>query len=913
MILKALFMILLSTFMLASNICKKEFESVPEAKEYIRIMKHIEEHHSSCDVVYAYGLFLNDPIMMNELEDDMVFAEELGAFAKKYSYLSQLINDKETFEYFNKKYDTDKRNIDEAVKYAFKNDIKNDNYVNLTYLYFALAIVGDTYTDEGLKNTILHLKAAYTPENLETAFPLWKDYRKKYKNITVSKEIFFQNFEQLVHSYSFPLLKKLQMYQDYIYPILLPEKYGDTKYIYAIKALMNTMKGKSLEKQLFFLKNSYIDIQVALVSGYSKDDVVGFYKNYLKREFIQRFSDLTQYQKAGLVMLVGDHLDAKLDWMKLDSQTYRKVTTTILKTKDIESLINTLGLYNYASALLERMPSKNEKKMLLNLLKLPSKKNDIVQNLSLIYTLGENTAYFNAIINKNGDMEKKDKYIEMLYERQSGESILSLFSKGNRRGLTDNEEKVIKEAFIKQVNRLVATPYDEIHDLTSDEKVDIALDVADYASYAMIIVPGVGIAANIGKSLLVNGIKTTVKNVAKAGVQEVIGSYNSIKNGMKTSYYALKSSAKKTWKNTLKKNGSSSNPINYHLRGGTHPVTGVQYNRLGFPKFDSKFNCRLPFHLVHAGEMKQFKYCTNKLREYIKRHPDYKKNFSKQQLKEINSKKPRIDKFTWHHHQAKSQRLLQLVDKEIHDKTAHTGGRAVFGGGKAGRMGKLEASKKENFVKNFFTNQSLTNQLLIASQSAKYGEKYFSAVKKATTISPKVLKNLKFTDTKRALGNLSTREVQTRFVDTLNKTGKYGWKRLNDIGNIMMKYPKSTAASAAYMWYVTDPKSFEATLKNSGKTLTEFVMTSVASVANGAGNVVVDKSKKLYDSKLNEISAKIESKMQEEMPYLIKSITILLLLLLSFFIWHRRNSLLNLILKPNKKQHTNYKENDHEY
>ncbi len=136
---------------------------------------------------------------------------------------------------------------------------------------------------------------------------------------------------------------------------------------------------------------------------------------------------------------------------------------------------------------------------------------------------------------------------------------------------------------------------------------------------------------------------------------------------------------------------NADNTINYKLRGKEHPKTGVPFSRLGFPVFDSSFNCRLPFHLINAKDQKQFKYCTNKLREYIKRNPEFKNNFTKQQLQNINSKKPNIDKFTWHHHQAKSKSLLQLVDREIHNKTAHSGGRAIYGGGQAGRLGKISS------------------------------------------------------------------------------------------------------------------------------------------------------------------------------------------------------------------------------
>jgi len=96
-------------------------------------------------------------------------------------------------------------------------------------------------------------------------------------------------------------------------------------------------------------------------------------------------------------------------------------------------------------------------------------------------------------------------------------------------------------------------------------------------------------------------------------------------------------------------------------------------------------------HLIQKSDIKQFRYCTNKLREAIKRNPILKKDFTKEQLKEINKKSPNIKKFTWHHHQSKSKRLLQLVDRKIHDKTAHSGGRANYGGGKLGRLGKIES------------------------------------------------------------------------------------------------------------------------------------------------------------------------------------------------------------------------------
>ena len=39
--------------------------------------------------------------------------------------------------------------------------------------------------------------------------------------------------------------------------------------------------------------------------------------------------------------------------------------------------------------------------------------------------------------------------------------------------------------------------------------------------------------------------------------------------------------------------------------------------------------------------------------------------------------------YTWHHSEEPGK--LQLVDKEIHKRTGHTGGRAIWGGGSKNR------------------------------------------------------------------------------------------------------------------------------------------------------------------------------------------------------------------------------------
>ena len=39
--------------------------------------------------------------------------------------------------------------------------------------------------------------------------------------------------------------------------------------------------------------------------------------------------------------------------------------------------------------------------------------------------------------------------------------------------------------------------------------------------------------------------------------------------------------------------------------------------------------------------------------------------------------------YTWHHNQEEG--VLQLVDKNVHEQTGHTGGRSIWGGGSDNR------------------------------------------------------------------------------------------------------------------------------------------------------------------------------------------------------------------------------------
>lgn len=129
------------------------------------------------------------------------------------------------------------------------------------------------------------------------------------------------------------------------------------------------------------------------------------------------------------------------------------------------------------------------------------------------------------------------------------------------------------------------------------------------------------------------------------------------------------------------------------LDGKTHETAGVPYERrivdingvkveVVVPKFNSKFDCKLPENLLKESNPKQFENCIAQLREAILKDPELRKQFSEEQIEDIlNGDTP--EGYTWHHDAQSGE--MQLVSIKEHDRTqggaAHTGGKALWGGG----------------------------------------------------------------------------------------------------------------------------------------------------------------------------------------------------------------------------------------
>ena len=132
---------------------------------------------------------------------------------------------------------------------------------------------------------------------------------------------------------------------------------------------------------------------------------------------------------------------------------------------------------------------------------------------------------------------------------------------------------------------------------------------------------------------------------------------------------------------------------NENLEGQEHPDTGVPFERkqvevdgkkyeVVVPKFDSMFDAQLPEDMYKASDREQFNECNAQLKNEIATNPDLREKFDDEQLEQIeNGDTP--DGYTWHHDAEAGK--MQLVDTETHQKTGHTGGRSIWGGGAESR------------------------------------------------------------------------------------------------------------------------------------------------------------------------------------------------------------------------------------
>ena len=133
---------------------------------------------------------------------------------------------------------------------------------------------------------------------------------------------------------------------------------------------------------------------------------------------------------------------------------------------------------------------------------------------------------------------------------------------------------------------------------------------------------------------------------------------------------------------------------NENLEGQEHPETGVPFERkqvevdgkqyeVVVPEFESFYDAQLPENMYEATDREQFEECNSQLKNEVATNKDLREQFDDEQLEQIeNGDTP--DGYTWHHDAEAGK--MQLVDTETHQKTGHTGGRSIWGGGTESRQ-----------------------------------------------------------------------------------------------------------------------------------------------------------------------------------------------------------------------------------
>ena len=132
---------------------------------------------------------------------------------------------------------------------------------------------------------------------------------------------------------------------------------------------------------------------------------------------------------------------------------------------------------------------------------------------------------------------------------------------------------------------------------------------------------------------------------------------------------------------------------NENLAGLRHPETDVPFEKkevdvdgkkyeVVVPEFESIYDAQLPEDKLKSSDPVQFKECNVQLKEEVAHNKELREKFDEEQLEQIEDGET-PDGYTWHHDAEAGK--MQLVDFETHQKTGHTGGRYIWGGGTENR------------------------------------------------------------------------------------------------------------------------------------------------------------------------------------------------------------------------------------
>lgn len=113
----------------------------------------------------------------------------------------------------------------------------------------------------------------------------------------------------------------------------------------------------------------------------------------------------------------------------------------------------------------------------------------------------------------------------------------------------------------------------------------------------------------------------------------------------------------------------------------TFEVNGIEVEAV-FPQFESTIDVQLSDEMLQGTDSEQAKFGNQELKEKVQNDPEFAKQFNDEQLEQIeNGDTP--DGYTWHHNEEPGK--MQLISTEDHQNNRHTGGKAIWGGGKENR------------------------------------------------------------------------------------------------------------------------------------------------------------------------------------------------------------------------------------
>ncbi len=118
---------------------------------------------------------------------------------------------------------------------------------------------------------------------------------------------------------------------------------------------------------------------------------------------------------------------------------------------------------------------------------------------------------------------------------------------------------------------------------------------------------------------------------------------------------------------------------NVKLAGQRHPVSGIVFDRKGFPIFDdvAVFDTRISRSVASKKDAYKHKSSATKiLWKEITDGNISRNKFTQKQLRDIERGLEKITGFTWHHHQDIGR--MQLIPQTTHTSTGHVGGMKMW-------------------------------------------------------------------------------------------------------------------------------------------------------------------------------------------------------------------------------------------